>query len=106
MGATLPAICAVLAELRPDARGTALLEVPGDGDVLEVTDDPDEALRDVPQVASGSGLYAWLAGEASMVRGAGGLDDQPAKCAFSITPCTPTVRSTTCETRKSAAAER
>lgn len=31
---------------------------------------------------------------------------QDRKCALGMTPCTPTVRSTTCETAKSAAAER
>lgn len=109
----VPAICAVLAELGPDARGTALLEVPDDEDVLavpapagmdvrwlprsggqahgaqltaavrsaaveldltgpvtaEVDDEPDELLWDVPAAPAPSRVYAWLAGEAGMVRG-------------------------------------
>jgi NADPH-dependent ferric siderophore reductase len=36
----VPALCRILADLEPDARGTAFLEVPDTADVLEVTAPP------------------------------------------------------------------
>jgi NADPH-dependent ferric siderophore reductase len=81
-----PAICAILERLPADARGEALLEVPEPADALPVAGPPGVTVgwlargagppgaRLVPAVVAAAvsplavPVYAWLAGEASVIR--------------------------------------
>ncbi|NES16296.1 MULTISPECIES: siderophore-interacting protein [Micromonospora] len=76
----VPAIAAILERLPPDARGRALLEVPGAEDVLPLVAPPGVALTWLPRGAGGHGSRlapALAAAAAELLGGRPRVDAQP-----------------------------